>query len=1011
MKKIVTSLLAVFVFGTFVTYGQYNVLLNFTGTNGSEPVGGVTISGNNIYGTTSVGGAGSGCIYKLHRDGSGYQDLFDFTIPAGTLPNATVTLYNGKLYGTTWEGGSFRYYGTVYSVDTDGTNYKVLLNFNDTNGDNPPTDLLLSGSGIYGIAAGGGFYGGGCIFKIDTDGNNYKDLYDFSASSGDAPYCKLLLVGTKFYGTTFDAGTYGQGTIFSIDTNGSNYTVMYNFGGSPDASNPYATLTLVGNTLFGTTYYGGTGNKGALFSININGNGYKKIFDFTGANGANPNIGSLKFEGNRLWGMASNGGAHNNGIVYSIDTNGSAFIDRFDFNGTVGATPDGQLTFYGPSLYGETTFGGFRGDGIVFGADTNCFMGSTLVTSNITCNGANNGSASISVTGGASPYTYLWSNSSTQSSISNLIPGTYSVTLTDNSGQCTQTLPFTITQPAVLSGITAGVVSPISCHGGNNGEANANVSNGASPYHYSWVNAAHIVVSTFNPTGPFLSAGIYTVTVTDNCSASSTASVTITQPGTIRDSASSVTNEICTLLGNATIGVKGGTPLYTYNWSPGGYTTATVSALTARVYTVTVADINGCSGTPISITIKNMSLKDSISLLENVGCFGGNGGEISVGTRGGTTPYTYSWSDWNTKYRQSGLTACTYTITVKDHAGCSNTLTATVTQPAAALQTGLVAAVNPSCHGQDGSATVTATGGTSGYVYTWSPNVSSSFTCTTLTAGSYTATAHDIHGCMSTLHITITQPNAIRDTMVAADKVNVQCNGESNGSATVGVKYGTSPYNYSWSNGQTSATATSLSAGIYSVTVIDANGCSGSTAITTITQPAAALAATFGAVTCNNSLVKVTITATGGTFPYSYAWSPGGGTKATMSGLAEGTYTVTVTDKHGCSYTVSSNLICILPVVKDDMDGLPSTLQCCHGINDIMLYPNPNNGQFTLTGLTHDMTIEMYDYTGRKILSQLTIDNSQLTINISDQPNGIYLIRILEKDGNLVSQKKVIKTN
>ncbi|HTA26854.1 MAG TPA: SprB repeat-containing protein, partial [Bacteroidia bacterium] len=507
MKKIITTLLAVFVFGTFITYGQYNVLLNFNGTNGSEPSGGVTISGNNIYGTASIGGAGSGCIYTLHRDGSGYRDLFNFVDSTGSLPNNTVTLYNGKFYGTAWEGGSFRYYGVVYSVDTDGTNYKVLLNFNYTNGDNPPTDLVLSGTRIYGIASGGGFYGGGCIFTIDTNGNNYKDLYDFGAASGDAPYCKLLLVGTKFYGTTFDAGTYGGGTIFSIDTNGGNYFVMHNFGNTNDASNSYATLTLIGGKIFGTTYFGGSSNKGALFSIDTDGSGYKKILDFNGTNGANPDMGSLKFEGNRLWGMTSNGGAHNKGLVFSIDTDGSGFLDRFDFNNTVGATPDAQLTFYGSSIYGETTFGGSSNDGIVFGADTNCFMGSILVSSNITCHGYNNGSASISVSGGASPYTYLWSNSSTQSSVSNLSTGTYSVTLSDNSGNCSQTNSFTITQPAVLTSVTATITSNVSCHGGNDGNASVIITGGGAPYHYSWANSSSTVVSTFNPSGPFLSAG------------------------------------------------------------------------------------------------------------------------------------------------------------------------------------------------------------------------------------------------------------------------------------------------------------------------------------------------------------------------------------------------------------------------------------------------------------------------------------------------------------------------
>jgi hypothetical protein len=245
--------------------------------------------------------------------------------------------------------------------------------------------------------------------------------------------------------------------------------------------------------------------------------------------------------------------------------------------------------------------------------------------------------------------------------------------------------------------------------------------------------------------------------------------------------------------------------------------------------------------------------------------------------------------------------------------------------------------------------------------------------------------------------------------MVTASKVQITCNGANNGSYTVGAKYGTAPYTYLWTpGGQTNATATGLSAGVYSITVTDKNGCSGTVATCTFTQPAA-LRDSLSAESCVLNKIKATVGTKGGTSPYTYYWS-NGWTKATQSGLAAGTYTITITDSRGCSQTLTENLQCggnPPPHTPDgDNDG---GIKCCSGLYNISLYPNPNTGQFTLTGLEKGMIIEMYDYTGRMIR---TVSASDITIqlNIADQPNGMYLIRILDKSGSLISQNKVVKT-
>ncbi|HTA28077.1 MAG TPA: T9SS type A sorting domain-containing protein, partial [Bacteroidia bacterium] len=627
---------------------------------------------------------------------------------------------------------------------------------------------------------------------------------------------------------------------------------------------------------------------------------------------------------------------------------------------------------------------------------------------NASCYGST-GSASANASGGTGTITYKWNDAnSTAGTNLTALAGTYVVTAKDANG-CTGTASVTIGQPGVFS-TTITVLSGIACNGNATANASANPTGGSSPYTYKWSNGTTTIVSTSNPTGAILPAHGYTVTVTDNHGCTSTASVTITQPNAIRDSMINVTNANCANNGTATLGVKYGTLPYTYFWAPGGMTTATVNGLAAQTYTATITDNHGCIGTVRKAVINNVgsTLRDSISLSLSIGCNGGNAGQLSVGTRGGLTPYTYLWSNGNTTYSASNLTAGSYTVTVTDNNGCSNSLTATLTQPATALVATQASITYPQCSGGKGTASVTVTGGTPTYKYSWAPVACTVASCTNLSAGTYTVTTSDAHGCKSLVNIIMTQPFAIRDSSVMALKVNVNCNGQNNGSATVGIKYGTSPYTYNWSNGQTKATATGLTAGVYSVTVSDKNGCSGTTATVTITQPATALAESIGSITCTNNLVKATVTTTGGTSPYTYLWSPGGGTKATMSSLSQGVYTITVTDKHGCIDTLSKNLTCT-PARLDGLDKGTSP-ECCGGLDNISLYPNPNTGQFILTGLEQGMTIEMYDYTGRKV-SGITANDITIELNISDQPNGIYLIRILDSSGNLVSRKKVVKTN
>ncbi|HXB12098.1 MAG TPA: hypothetical protein VNZ45_08950, partial [Bacteroidia bacterium] len=273
---------------------------------------------------------------------------------------------------------------------------------------------------------------------------------------------------------------------------------------------------------------------------------------------------------------------------------------------------------------------------------------------------------------------------------------------------------------------------------------------------------------------------------------------------------------------------------------------------------------NGCGGLVIVLCVIQPPLCSGTLTLTttqvNPTC-GNTNGSATVGVSGGVAPYTYTWSpSGGTSANATGLSAGTYTVTVKDKNGC--TATASVTLVASASVVATISANNPvKCNGgATGSATVTATGGTAPYTYTWTPVGGTNATASNLTAGTYTITVKDKNGCVGTASVTITQP-----TVLTASTTNTpaKCNGGATGSATVTAGGGTPAYLYSWApSGGTNALASNLTAGTYTVTVTDANGCT-ITATATITQPPALTACTTNTpVKCNGGATgSATVTA------------------------------------------------------------------------------------------------------------------------------------------------------
>ncbi|WP_430406704.1 T9SS type A sorting domain-containing protein [Fluviicola sp.] len=596
---------------------------------------------------------------------------------------------------------------------------------------------------------------------------------------------------------------------------------------------------------------------------------------------------------------------------------------------------------------------------------------------NVSCFGGSNGAASINTpTGGAGGYTYNWTAGTPTGdgtvSVTGLTATTYTCTVTDANG-CVASQSFTVTQPTAIS-VTPASQTNVSCFGGSNGAASINTpTGGAGGYTYNWTPGNPTGDGTVSVTG--LSATTYTCTVTDANSCVASQSFTVTQPTAISVTAASQTNVACNGGSNGAAAINaptGGTPGYTYDWTPGtptGDGTTAITGLTAGTYTVTVTDANGCTANQAFTITEPTAISVTPASQTNVACNGGSNGAAAINTpTGGTPGYTYDWTpgtptgDGTTAI--TSLAAGTYTVTVTDANGCAANQAFTITEPTAISVTP-ASQTNVACNGgSNGAAAInTPTGGTPGYTYDWTPGTPTgdgTTAITGLTAGTYTVTVTDANGCAASQAFTITDPTAI--SVTAASQTNVACNGGSNGAAAINTPTGGTPgYTYDWTpgtpTGDGTTAITGLAAGTYTVTVTDANGCTANQAFT-ITEPTAisVTAASQTNVSCNGgSNGAAAINApTGGTPGYTYDWTPGtptGDGTTAITGLAAGTYTVTVTDANGC--TANQAFTVTQPTAISVTPASQTNVACNGGSNGAAAINAPTGGT---PGYTYNWT-------------------------------------------------------
>lgn len=451
---------------------------------------------------------------------------------------------------------------------------------------------------------------------------------------------------------------------------------------------------------------------------------------------------------------------------------------------------------------------------------------------------------------------------------------------------------------------------------------------GSGPYAYQWsINGSNFSTGA-NPSDTLVLPGNYVVcvTVTDNgqCTATNCDTFTVAPDcSTLAVTGAVPANVQCNGMdnGSITISATGGYPPYQYQLNSGAYQGANLfSGLSPASYTVQVRDTQGCvAAYGQNVTITEPAMLTVSVTHTDVSTVGGNDGSATATASGGTPAYTYYWSNSVSGNPITGLTAGTYCLTVSDSHNCTATGCGFINQPGCTgFNVTQVIPINISCYGaNDGRLAITATGGQAPYQYAINNGAfQSDSVFTNLSPGTYTVQVRDTLGCVANYQqsTTITEPAVLTLSVTHTD---VSTPGAMDGTATATVTGGSTPYTYNWTNGEHTSTITGLAAGIYCLTVADANAC---TAIgcDSITEPA----------TCSTTINRTNTggvygftTTNTGTAPYTYLWSLDGDSVSNTANLqlnltAAGNYSVcvTVTDANNCTSTACDVVTIAAPV-------------------------------------------------------------------------------------------------
>jgi hypothetical protein len=597
------------------------------------------------------------------------------------------------------------------------------------------------------------------------------------------------------------------------------------------------------------------------------------------------------------------------------------------------------------------------------------------------CAGQNNGSIFLSTAGISGPYSYLWSNGATSSNLNSLAPGNYTVVVNDASA-CEVSLNFSLVEPAPL--IVTAPVSNVTCVGQSNGSASAQVSGGTLPYSYTW--STFPIQNTANATN--LSAGQYQLLVSDANGCTSLTGVEITEP----DNGITVSGAIVSANCNQSNGaiqttVEGAQGSVFYTWS-NGQTGPNLSNVPAGLYTLTV-ESNGCI-TSQSFSVNNTDGPNLLALTQNISCFNGQNGIITLTTTGGTPPYSYIWSNGGAGNSQSNLSAGVYDITVSDNNGCIDSYQAVITQPTP-LSNFFTVASNGCGTTPSGTIASNVIGGLPPYSYSWS-NGNSGAALNNLEAGNYTLTVTDAGGCTASFAAEV-ENNSGLEGVVAA--ISPSCSGFSDGAAQIEILGGSPPFTYSWSTGENSAYIENLAPGNYSCEVTDAAGCA-LTLDAVIENPYDIDYQILGLTEVPDFSIQTYSTTFNPNAAYLWTVTGGNVISSPTENFVEiqwgdntsGEVILTVFFPDGCQYNFAQNV---------EIGG--SKLISEVG-SSLMIYPNPFSQFIQFETAMLPVEYEILDSSG-KLTAAGVLFKSPTTIDTSELSPGFYVIHAKSSDESL----------
>ncbi len=615
-------------------------------------------------------------------------------------------------------------------------------------------------------------------------------------------------------------------------------------------------------------------------------------------------------------------------------------------------------------------------------------MNGSLAATAVKCFGESNGNVSLTLSGGLAPYTYNWSNGASTDNLTNVAAGTYTLTITDATSR-QLVLNAAVSGPEALQ--LQATTAAASC-GTSTGNIDLVVAGGTAPYAYQWSNGATSQdISN-------LSAGTYTVTVTDANQCSTAATYSIAGTSAVQVSLSGGNNACATTA--ITAAVTGGTAPYSYSWNT-GETSASITPTAAGTYTVTVSDATGCSATASTTTTGSSAPIEITYEYSSPSCANSTDGWIDVAVSGGTGVYTYSWSNGSTTEDLEGLPSGRHTLTVTDSNGCTATATITVPQtPSIGIITTEVIAAD--CLGNLGGLTVSAYNGTAPYTYTWSHGATGE-TLEGLEPGYYTVTVTDDMGCTSSRTFQIKEPST--------PQVEIGGGACGNSTLTAVVSGGEGPYTYDWNTGSTDGSISAEDGGYYYVVITDQNGCTAEADIqvdevgstinlsTVVTNPTCA----------GDTNGSIDLTVTGGTGSYTIIWS-NGATTEDLENLSPGTYVVIITDESGCTKSASATISSPAAITLVATETISAN---CHGLGGITVEAQHGTAPYTyswahgatgnsLEGLQPGQyTVTVTDANGCQSQKTFTIGEEQApVVNITTSGNCTSLVLTAAVDGN-----------